>query len=153
VPLLVRLAGRLAFSEEEMRGGWGYYYALACGFERLACAEGVAPLHRVKASVLFQNRVVGRSADVRGCSNVPHERLAYLSMALARALSRCGDQEGALQLCEFLSEARVCLARAARAELAAATGQDYGYDAGLWRSWIRDNGSKLRPNPLTKDFA
>ena len=153
VPLLTRLADRLDFAEEEMRAGWGYYYALACGFERLACTEGVVPLQRVRGSVLFQKRVVSRSADVRACASVPHERLAYLSMALSRALSRCGDQQGALQLCEFLAEARVCLARAARAELAAATGQDYGFDANLWRNWILANGSKLRPNPLLKHFA
>ncbi len=153
VPLLAKLADRLGFAEEEMRAGWGYYYALACGFERLACVEGVLPLQRVRGSALFQKQVVSRDADVRACSSVPRERRAYLSMALSRALCRCGDPEGALQLCEFLNEARVCLPRAARAELVAATGQDFKFDINLWRGWILANGSRLRPNPLLKHFA
>lgn len=153
VPLLSSLAERLDFSEDEMRAGWGYYYSLACGFERLACIEGVSPLRRVRGSVLFQKRLVSRRGDVRKCSDVLQERLAYLAMALSRALTRCGDKQGALELCEFLDEARVCLARAARAELVAACKQDFGFNAIRWKDWLNANGSALVPNPLTKKFA
>lgn len=79
--------------------------------------------------------------------------MAYLEMALSRALLRCGDSEGALRLCGFLEEARVCLARAARAELAAATGMDFGFDAAAWREWLARRGKEIRPNPLTKSFG
>jgi hypothetical protein len=72
---------------------------------------------------------------------------------LARALTRCGDAEGALALCGFLNEARVCYARAARAELAAASGKDFGFRAGEWREWIQQNGAALKPNPLTAPFV
>jgi hypothetical protein len=153
VPLLTRLAERLDFSEDEMRAGWGYYYSLACGFERLACMEGVSPLRRVRGSLLFQKRTVNRRGDVRKCADVLQERLAYLAMALSRALTRCGDKQGAIELCEFLDEARVCLARAARAELVAASKQDFGFNATRWRDWLNANGSALMPNPLTKRFA
>jgi hypothetical protein len=153
VPLLSNLAEKLDFSEDEMRAGWGYYYSLACGFERLACVEGVSPLRRVRGSVLFQKRAVHRNGDVRKCANVLQERLAYLAMALSRALTRCGDKQGALELCEFLDEARVCLARAARSELVAASNQDFGFNAARWRDWLSASGSKLSPNPLTKKFA
>jgi hypothetical protein len=83
----------------------------------------------------------------------PAQAMAYLEMALSRALLRCGDAEGGVRLCEFLDEARVCLARAARAELAAATGRDFGFDSKAWRAWLAEQGAEIRPNPLTKAFA
>ena len=91
--------------------------------------------------------------DLRACRNVPGERMAYLQMALSRALLRCGDAEGGVRLCEFLDEARVCLARAARSELAVATGRDFGFDAKAWLAWLAERGAEIRPNPLTKAFA
>jgi hypothetical protein len=153
VPLLSVLAEKLDFNEDEMRAGWGYYYSLACGFERLACSDGVAPLRRVRGSVLFQTPPVNRRGDVRKCADVMQERLTYLSMALSRALTRCGDEQGALELCEFLDEARVCIARAARSELVAASKQDFGFNARRWKDWLMANGSRVAPNPLTKRFA
>ena len=47
VPLLAKLAERVTFDPKDMRSSWGYFFSLACGFERLACAEGRAPLKRV----------------------------------------------------------------------------------------------------------
>jgi hypothetical protein len=157
LPLLARLAERITLDAgelpTELRSAWGYFYSLACGFERLACEEGRQSLRRVLGAFFDRGYVVRRSGDPRDCRDVPAERMAYLQMALSRALLRCGDPEGAVRLCEFLEEARVCLARAARAELAAATGLDFGFDAGAWRSWIAGNGGMLRPNPLTRSFA
>ncbi len=157
VPLLKRLSEKLTLDANdlptELRSAWGYFYSLACGYERLACADGRAPLLRVLESFFQQGYVLRRSGDLRACRDVPAERMAYLQMALSRALLRCGDQEGALRLCEFLDEARVCLARAARSELAVATGQDFGFDAAAWHAWLALHGGNLRPNPLTKSFA
>jgi hypothetical protein len=79
--------------------------------------------------------------------------MAYLQMALSRALLRCGDVEGGVRLCEFLDEARVCLARAARSELAVATGRDFCFDAKAWLAWLAERGAEIRPNPLAKAFA
>ncbi len=157
VPLLARLAGKIHMDSNdlhtELRSAWGYLYALACGFERLACTEGRAPLRQVLESVFEHTHALKRAGDLRACQNVPGERMAYLQMALSRALLRCGDAEGAVRLCEFLDEARVCLARAARSELAAATGRDFGFDAKAWRAWLAERGAEIRPNPLTKTFA
>ena len=153
VPLLAKLAGLVTYEPKDMRWLWGYFYSLACGFERLACAEGRAPLKRVLGEPLFQDRTIARNGDLRACKDVPAERLTYLRMALARALTRCGDPEGALALCGFLNEGRVCFVRAARAELVAATGKDFGFRAEEWRAWIRQNGGALRPNPLMTTFA
>lgn len=157
VPLLKRLADRMTLDKNdlhsELRSAWGYFYSLASGFERLACDGGRAPLRRVLSSFFERSYVVRRSGDLRVCQDVPAERMAYLQMALSRALLRCGDSDGALRLCDFLDEARVCLARAARSELAFATGRDFGFDAGAWRAWIAEHGDAFRPNPLTKSFG
>ncbi len=157
VPLLARLAAKIEVDPDdlhtELRSAWGYLYSLACGFERVACAEGRAPLRRVLGSVFGRSHAIKREGDLRACRDVPGERMAYLEMALSRALLRCGDAEGGVRLCEFLDEARVCLARAARAELAAATGRDFGFDSKAWRAWLAEQGAEIRPNPLTKAFA
>jgi hypothetical protein len=153
VPLLSKLAERVPYDPEKLRSTWGYFYSLACGFERLACAEGRAPLKRALGEPLFADRTVSRSGDMRACKDVAAERLTYLRLALARALTRCGDPDGALALCGFLDEARVCYARAARAELAAATGRDFGFRTEEWRGWLRAHGATLQPNPLAPPFA
>lgn len=153
VPLLAKLAGRVSCEPKDLRSTWGYFYSLACGFERLACPEGRAPLKHVLGQPMFADRTVSRDGDLRACKDVMNERLTYLRMALARGLTRCGDADGALALCGFLSEARVCYARAARAELVAASGRDFGFRADEWRAWIRRNGTNLKPNPLTTPFA
>lgn len=153
VPLLAKLGSRVPCEPKSIRSTWGYFYSLACGFERLACPEGRAPLKRVLGEAMFADRTVSRDGDLRTCKDVPAERLTYLRLAFARALTRCGDPDGALALCGFLNEARVCYARAARAELAAASGQDFGFRAEEWRKWIQKNGATLKPNPLTTPFA
>jgi hypothetical protein len=153
VPLLAKLAERLAVEPKDLRPGWGYFYSLACGFERLACFEGRRPLKQVLAAPFFADQIITRAGDLRGCQNTFGERVAYLQMALFRALTRCGDSEGALGLCGFLNEARVCLARAARAELVSATGQNFGFRAEAWREWIRKNSQALQVNPLKTPFA
>jgi FAD dependent oxidoreductase len=153
LPLLSKLANRMDLEADELRSNWGYLFVLACGFERLACPEGVAPLKRVLQGVILKDRIVTRADDLRRTADYIGERYAYLRMALSRALTRCGDAEGAQELCTFLNEARVCLARAARAELVIATGQDFGFDQGRWRTWIRQHGSELMPHPLTTPFA
>lgn len=153
VPLLVRLAGRVPLDDKDLRFAWGYLYTLACGFERMACAQGCEPLRRVLAAPVFQGRIIPRSGDWRATRNAIAERYTYLRMALARTLTRCGDVEGARALCGLLDESRLCFARAARAELVAATGRDFGFKADAWRAWLDASGAALKPQPLTTPFA
>jgi hypothetical protein len=153
VPLLAKLAERISVEPKDLRPGWGYFYTLACGFERLACGEGRRPLKAVLAAPFFKDHIISRNADIRACRDTVGERMAYLQMALSRALLRCGDAEGAWGLCAFLNEARVCLARAARSELVIATGQDFGFNATAWKTWIGANKASLRVNPLTTVFT
>jgi FAD dependent oxidoreductase len=150
--LLQKLAEKVNLEADELRSGWGYLYILAFGWERLASAQGVAGLKRVLGGALLQNRVVERTGDLRKCQAYVPERYAYLRMALSRALLRCGDPQGALELCAFLNEARVCFARAARAELVAAFGKDCGFDVGQWKQQIQEGGKKLKANPRTDSF-
>lgn len=153
IPLLINLTKKLQADPGELRSAWGYIYTVACGFERLPTAEGIAPLKALLRSKFLADTLVSRSGDMRGCSDIHAERIVYLRMALNRALLRCGDAEGGINLCDFLDEARLCLARAARSELAIATGQDFRFQANEWRAWIGQNGAQLAPNPLTKKFA
>lgn len=153
IPLLIELTKKLQSDPGELRSAWGYIYTVACGFERLPTAEGCAPLKALLRSQFFAHHLVRRSGDLRECSDTHAERVAYLRMALNRALLRCGDSEGAFNLCEFLDEARLCLARAARSELAIATGQDFRFQPNEWRDWIKKNGAQIGLNPLSKKFA
>lgn len=153
VALLVQLAEKAEFKPDDLRSAWGYLYTLACGFERLACEEGRTALGKVLRAPLFENCLVQRASDLRACRDTLSERLAYLRMALSRALLRCGDAQGGLHLCEFLGEGRLCLARAARAELVAASGKDFGFRAEAWRNWFDKQAHTLRVNPLTQPFA
>lgn len=153
VPFLIQLAPKISLDPKDLRSSWGYFYSLACGLERMPAAAARPALRQLLAAPLFQGRIIGRDGDLRGCRDIQAERLGYLRLALARALTRCGDPAGAVVLCEFLHEARLCYARAARAELAAATGQDFGFAAERWRGWITDNGGHLRENPLVTPWA
>jgi hypothetical protein len=153
IPHLVAIAAKLLQDPGELRSAWGYFYTIACGFERLPAPEACKPLKELLASKFLTEKMIKRSGDMRASSNTQEERTAYLRMALNRALLRCGDPEGAINLCDFLDEARLCLARAARSELAIATGTDLRFDAEGWRKWLQNHGGKLSLNPLTKRFA
>ncbi len=153
IPQLVELAAKLVQDGGDLRSAWGYFYTIACGFERLPVPEARKPLKELLASKFLDETPVKRTGDMRACSNTQGERIAYLRMALNRALLRCGDPEGAINLCDFLDEARLCLARAARSELAIATGMDFHFAADAWRKWLQNNGGHLSLNPLTKRFA
>ena len=153
VSLLVQLADRAPLNSKDLRFSWGYLYTIACGFERLACDEGRAPLQRLLAAPLFADRIVSRHGDLRKARDTISERFAYLRLALARALTRCGDVAGAMILCDMLDESRLCFARSARAELVAASGTDLGFAADAWKKWLQNNSASLKPNPLTTPFA
>ena len=153
VPLLVKLAERMPLEDAPLRWTWGYFYSLACGFERLSGPEGAAPLKRLLAGKVFAQTLSPGGGDLRGASNIVKERYNYLRMALSRALLRCGDPQGAHELVRFLDEQRVFVARAARAELCAATGQDFGFNAAAWNAWLEKNSGQIKANPLTRRFA
>ena len=144
LPLLGKVVERLNVdSAGNFNSLWGYAYALASSLERLAAPEGAALLKKAMAGKLFHDRLVTLRDDPRRCADITAERLGYLRLCMARALARCGDAAGCLELCSYLHEARVCYARCARAELAAVTGQDFSFNGFEWKSWIEANGNRL----------
>ena len=153
VPLLINLANRLDIRENQLKSNWGYLFSLSCGFERLPCTEGQVPLKRVLAQAAFSDKIIGHDQEYRHCKDAVAERYTYLRMALSRALLRCGDPQGAHELVQFLDEQRVFIARAARAELCEATGQDFGFNAAAWNTWLKDHSSQIQINPLTRRFV
>ena len=149
LPILAKVVDRLEVDSGEFDPIWGYTYSLAYALERLALPQGAPLLKKVMAGSLFQNRIVHRGGDLRRCSDIKAERLAYLRLCLARALARCGSLDGCLELCEFLNEARVSFARNARHELGTVTRRDFGFDPIAWRNWLTENRSALKPTPFT----
>ena len=149
LPILAKVVDKLDVDSGEFDPIWGYTYSLAYALERLALPQGAPLLKKVMAGSLFQNRIVHRGGDLRRCSDIKAERLAYLRLCLARALARCGSLDGCLELCEFLNEAHVSFARNARHELGTVTRQDFGFDPIAWRNWLTENRSALKPTPFT----
>ncbi|HEV7217132.1 MAG TPA: FAD-dependent oxidoreductase [Chloroflexota bacterium] len=75
------------------------------------------------------------------------ERMAYLELAIGRALARCGSPDGARVLCSYLDDARAILAEHAHDELIAVAGADFGKDQATWLAWIARQGDQLACRP------
>lgn len=75
------------------------------------------------------------------------ERMAYLEVAIGRALARCGSPAGVRILCDYLSDARAILAEHAHDELIAVAHADFGKDRAAWLAWLAEQGRTLPPNP------
>jgi hypothetical protein len=152
LPRLAILVAKLDDVADRFNALWGYTYALAYALERLAVPQGTPILKQALDKPFLKKPVVTRRHDPRRCVDIKSERLTYLRLCLSRALARCGDSEGCLELCEFLEEARVCYARNAHQELVAVTSHDFGFDAKKWKAWLADNNSALTPTPVRRKF-
>lgn len=75
------------------------------------------------------------------------ERMAYLELAIARALARCGAPTGVRVLCTYLDDVRAILAEHAQDELIAVAGVDLGKDQAAWLAWLAGQDSALGPRP------
>jgi hypothetical protein len=64
------------------------------------------------------------------------ERMTYLSLALCRALARCGEKNGLLMLADFVEDNRSLIARSAQDELIALLGVDFGSSNIKWKEYI-----------------
>jgi hypothetical protein len=78
------------------------------------------------------------------------ERMAYLEVAIGRALARCGAPEGVQILASYLDDARAILAEHAHDELIAVAGRDLGKDQDAWLGWLKAQGPMLSPRPWTQ---
>jgi hypothetical protein len=126
------VAGLLQPSEEGIRdrreGIFYYVEALAWSAEHLGHSGAIPMLRRLHSFPVLRDQVAreGFQADFF------LERQAMLELMLARALARCGAEEGIALLIEYLDDVRALLAEQAHDHLVAITGMDLGKDAGAW---------------------
>jgi hypothetical protein len=153
IPRLGILVAKLDDVADEFNALWGYTYAIAYALEHLALPQGALILKQALDKPFLKKPVVMRRQDPRRCVDIKSERLIYLRLCLSRALARCGNTEGCLELCEFLEEARVCYARNSHQELVAVTSQDFGFNTKKWKAWLTDNNSVLTPTPVRRKFS
>ncbi len=125
-----------------------YYYAAAVcqGAERLGDPAAVPILKRLHSGELFRGHVVPEGLQIDYLA----ERLAWLELALGRALARCGAPEGYVVLIDYLRDVRALVADAAHVELMAVSGQSLLKDVSAWTDWLETHADALRPMPWTR---
>jgi ribulose 1,5-bisphosphate synthetase/thiazole synthase len=143
VPAVIHILEKLVQRIEQTRRDYtdmrlclfNYIESIAYVAERLGWVELAPLLKRLLTLFELNGQLLTRGMDI----NPLEERLAYLVICLARALSRCGSRAGLRLLAEFTADTRISLARCARDELHALTGLDCGNQTLQWlaelRSW------------------
>jgi ribulose 1,5-bisphosphate synthetase/thiazole synthase len=124
-------------------GVFHYVDAVCLGTERLADPAAISLLQQLHGYPLFrgQRLTSGFQAD-----HLP-ERVAYLEVAIGRALAHCASPDGLLILIDYLEDVRAVLAESAHDALIAVAGCDLGKDIAAWYAWLEDVGENLRPTP------
>jgi len=153
VPLLGKLAAKLAMDPAKSDWRYAYVHAIAYALERIASREGAAVLRRIMADPALQNRDLPRGSDPRKGTDFAGERFAYLELCLGRALARCGEADGHRVLARYTGDLRMFLARSAMRELADLTGQDRGFDRAAWEGWIAANSGRLATRPFDRRIS
>ncbi|MEK7474663.1 MAG: FAD-dependent oxidoreductase [Candidatus Coatesbacteria bacterium] len=153
VPLLGKLAAKLALDPAKSDWRFAYVHAVSYACERIASRDAVPVLRRVMADPPLQGRDLPRGSDSRKGTDVAGERFAYLELCLGRALARCGEADGYRVLARYTGDLRMFLARSALRELADLTGEDRGFDRGSWEGWIAANPRRIGPRPFDRRLA
>ncbi len=126
---------------DKAKGPFYYVDAVAYVAERLGSPQAVPVLKTLHAKDhLHQMTATGPEPDFI------LERLAYLELALGRAMARCGAKDGYEILINYLADARALLADHAQDELGVFSGKDFGKDFKAWRQWL-EGQSHLAPHP------
>jgi flavin-dependent dehydrogenase len=125
---------------------WNSIEAVAYVAERQPLPGMARLLKQLLTLPELQYRVVknGFEIDLLG------ERLAYLTIILARALARCGEKEGLLLLAVFTADNRITLAHCALDELRTLTGYDCGNQPELWVKALEQWPAQFAPCPWTE---
>jgi flavin-dependent dehydrogenase len=133
IPVWERLACLLQPTEEGIRdrreGIFYYVEALAWSAEQLGDPAAIPMLRRLHAFPVLRGQV----SHERFEPDFFLERQGMLELMLARALARCGAEEGFETLIDYLDDARALLAEQAHDHLVALTGADAGKDRERWR--------------------
>jgi hypothetical protein len=150
LPVWERVAGLLQPTEEGIRnrreGIFYYVEALAWSAEQLAHPGAIPMLRRLHSFPVLRDQAVREGFQ----PDFFLERQALLELMLARALARCGAQEGIDVLIDYLDDARALLAEQAHDHLTAITGLDLGKESAAWKSAPRESSVGTGPRgPLS----
>ena len=153
IPLLLRLADRLKLIPDKNDYQFCYVHAISYAMERLTDPAGIPALERLLEDPAIKAHVLPRGSDPRFCVDHVYERFGYLEFCLARALARCGSARGYQILINYLDDQRLYLSRSALNELMELSGQDFGFAADDWRSWLASVPQPLPRKPYLTEIA
>ena len=120
-----------------------YVDSVCVGVERLGDKAALPVLERLHGYRPFNSRVSRAPYQV----DYFEERMAYLELAIGRAMARCSEQKGLEILIAYLEDSRAMLAEHAHSELILITGHDLGKDPDRWRNWLGESRYQLTPQP------
>jgi hypothetical protein len=133
IPVWEQVANLLRPTEEGIRdrreGIFYYVEALAWGAEQLRDPAAVPMLRRLHSFPALREQVSHSGFQ----PDFFLERQAMMELMLARALARCGAEDGYETLIGYLEDVRAVLAEQAHDHLVALTGLDRGKDPAAWR--------------------
>lgn len=117
--------------------------SLCFSIERLADRHAIEPMEKL----LSQPHIGGyvSKSDIYAGGNLIS---AYLEVALARALARCGSKTGIMVLIDYLEDSQWILANHVYSELKDISGEDFGHDPVRWKEWM-SNCKYIEPKPFT----
>jgi hypothetical protein len=118
------------------------FLSISFCLERIPAAEAIPALEHL-LSREYVSGLVSRSDVTAGFANTS----AYLEMAIARALARCGGIKGFEVLITYLEDVQSLMAEHALDELKDITGADFEFDIAKWRTWLKSK-STFEVKPL-----
>lgn len=118
----------------QVKGTFYYIDAICYGAERLGSSQCARVLRSLQQIPYLQNRTTNSLIQ----PDFVLERLAFLELAVARAMLRCGMPEGLPVLINYLDDTRVNLRGHAHSLLVMFTGIDLKMDKVAWEHWQRD---------------
>lgn len=139
LPVWERVAHLLEPTEagvRDRRDGIFYYVeALAWSAEQLGHPGAIPMLQRLHSFSVLRDQAAREGFQ----PDFFLERQAMLELMLARALARCGAEEGIDVLIDYLDDARALLAEQAHHHLTAITGLDMGKDREAWKKALAEH--------------
>ncbi len=136
LPTWERVVQLLEPTDESIRdrrhGAYHYVDAVCYGLEQLGDPGAIPLLQRLRSYPTLRDQVAHQGFQ----PDYFRERQALLELAIARALARCGSEEGVRLLVSYLGDVRALLAEQAHTTLQAVTGQDHGKDEQAWKRWL-----------------
>ncbi len=140
LPLLIEIASETDAGGETNENP-RLHWRRVPNYDRIVCLCLALERFAAPAAVPALERLLNRPG-IRGHLNTDRADAdraypsAYLEVAVARTLARCGGKAGAIVLAAYLDDVRMVLSAHARDELQAIAGSDIGDDPFAWRDWL-----------------